>query len=236
MTMRLQRALARAGVASRRGAEGLIEAGEVTVNGVVAQVGQSVDPAKDVIAVGGKRIKRASNVSIALNKPVGYVVSKADEKKRETVFDLIPDFPGITYVGRLDILTGGLLILTSDGELANRLTHPRYGVEKEYQAYVRGANVREIQHMLSEGIVVEGKEVALKRFTVETAGKGTVKLTLVLTEGRNRIVRKMCGEMELEVVTLERVSHGPIKLEGLKPGKWRNLRPDEMKRLQALKK
>lgn len=232
--MRLQRALARAGVASRRGAEGLIQAGKVTVNGVVAEIGQSVDPGKDEIAVDGKRIRRSTAIWIALNKPVGCVVSKSDEKKRKTVFDLLPDIPGLTYVGRLDLMTAGLLILTTDGDLANRMTHPRYEVEKGYSVIVRGGTVPEIKHALEAGVVVEGRPVVLKRFAVEPAGKGRVRINLVITEGRNRIVRKLCEDIDLEVVALERVTHGPISLDGLQEGKWRNLRPDELKLLEKV--
>lgn len=214
----------------------MIQEGKVTVNGSVAEVGQSVDPAKDVIAVEGKKISRPKPAWIALNKPVGYVVSKTDEKQRATVFDLLPDIPGITYVGRLDFLTGGLLILTNDGELANLMTHPRYQVEKAYLAVVRGGTPREIELALADGVEVEGREVAIKRFKVEAGGKGTAKIDLVITEGRNRIVRRLCGELGLEVVSLQRTAHGPIKLDGLREGKWRFLRPDELKRINALKK
>lgn len=236
MAMRLQRALARAGVASRRGAEGLIQAGKVAVNGVVAEIGQSVDPEKDEITVDGKKIRRSTTVWIALNKPVGCVVSKSDEKQRETVFDLLPDIPGLTYVGRLDLMTAGLLILTTDGDLANKMTHPRYQIEKGYTAFVRGATVPEIKYSLGAGVVVEGRPVALKRFDVEQGGKGSVRISLVLTEGRNRIVRKLCEAIDLEVISLERTTHGPIRLDGLTEGKWRNLRPDELKQLEKIGK
>jgi 23S rRNA pseudouridine2605 synthase len=130
--MRLQRALARAGIASRRHSEELIAAGRVTVNGKAAQIGQSVEPDRDDIRVDGKRVKVASEtVWIALNKPSGVMTTRSDPEGRQTVFDLVDDVPGLTYVGRLDYLTEGLLLLTNDGGAANQLTHPRYEIERQ---------------------------------------------------------------------------------------------------------
>jgi len=226
--MRIQRALARAGVASRRGAEELIRAGKVKVNGRVAELGATVDPAVDVILIGRRRVKPSEKVWIALHKPVGYVVSKKDDRGRRTVFDLVPSIPGLTYVGRLDVMTSGLLLLTTDGENANRLTHPRYNVERTYRALARGKSAQEIQGLLSAGVTVDGRTVRLVRFSVKPAEGNSSELELVLTEGRYRIVRRMCAMLGLKMERLERVSHGPVNLGRLALGKWRYLSKREL--------
>ncbi|MFQ5550260.1 MAG: pseudouridine synthase, partial [Gemmatimonadales bacterium] len=153
---RLQRVLARSGVASRRAAEDLIRSGVVRVNGTVAELGAKVDPDRDTITVRGRRVRPAPVKWIALHKPVGFVVTREDERGRKTVFDLVPPIPGLTYVGRLDIMTGGLLLLTTDGAVANRLTHPRYGVTREYRVLVRGGSPGEIERRLRRGMTVDG--------------------------------------------------------------------------------
>jgi 23S rRNA pseudouridine2605 synthase len=226
--MRLQRALARAGVASRRGAEELIREGKVKVNGRVAQLGATVDPNEDVIMVGRRRIGPSERVWIALHKPVGYVVSKKDTEGRQTVFELVPSIPGLTYVGRLDLMTSGLLLLTTDGENANKLTHPRYGVERTYRARVKGKPAGEVRRLLGEPVAVEGRDVRLVRFQVTALEGGVSQLELVLAEGRYRIVRRMCAKLGLSVERLERVSHGPVNLGRLGVGKWRYLSKREL--------
>src|SRR5690349_19742380 len=158
--MRLQRALARAGVASRRAAEELIKAGRVRVNGHVAEIGSQVDVDKDVIVVGGRRIHGApKTVWIALNKPIGHVVTRRDPEGRPTVFTLVPAIPGLTYVGRLDVMTDGLLLLTNDGAGAHRLMHPRFAVERTYRVLVHGHPLEDIKKMLKAPIVIEGRPV-----------------------------------------------------------------------------
>ncbi len=234
--MRLQRALARAGVASRRNAEHLIRAGRVRVNGVRATIGQTVDTAADEIIVSGRRLRFSTRtVWIALHKPTGYVVTKGDPGKRPTVFTLVPSYPGLSYVGRLDIMSSGLLLLTNDGQTANRLLHPRYAVERTYRVRVRGLSVSQIRRALSSAIVIDGRAVGLARFNAKRVNDSAAELTLVLTEGRHRIVRRVCGQLGLTVVSLKRVSHGPIRLGRLAVGKWRNLTDRELQALARLR-
>ncbi|MDH4044616.1 MAG: pseudouridine synthase [Gemmatimonadota bacterium] len=233
--MRLQRALARAGVRSRRAAETLIEEGRVRVNGRVATLGSSADPETDRITVDGKPLRPAASAWIALNKPVGCVVSRHDAEGRATVFQLVPSVPGLTYVGRLDVMTGGLLLLTTDGTLVHRLTHPRYEVEKTYRVRVHGRSAAEIRTSLARPVLVDGRAVAMQRPTVRPVDGGSTDVQLVLTEGRNRIVRRLCEVLGLKVERLTRISHGPVQLGRLAPGAWRYLTPREIAALQALR-
>jgi len=231
--MRLQRAMARAGFGSRRSAEELIRAGRVRVNGVVAELGMSVDPERDVILVGTKRVVPARAEWLALHKPLGYVVSRRDPRGRPTVFDLVPPVRGLTYVGRLDVMTSGLLLFTTDGEAAHRLMHPRFAVERSYQVVVHGKREAEIRRVLAGPVVIEGRPVRLVRWRVAPADRGSSRLTLVLAEGRYRIVRRLCGRLGLKVEQLIRLSYGPIRLGTLKPGEWRRLASAEVRALAA---
>lgn len=231
--MRLQRALARAGVASRRSAEDLIRAGRVTVNGSVAELGMSVDPDKDVILVGRKRIRRPVATWLALNKPVGYVVTRKDPHGRPTVFALVPEVPGLTYVGRLDINTSGLLLFTTDGAAANRLMHPRYEVERTYQVLVQGRSTNEIKRLIARPTRIDERDVKILRHSIRAAAAST-EITLVLAEGRYRIVRRLCGAWKLKVAKLIRLSHGPVRLGRLPVGKWRRLTAGEIETISAV--
>jgi 23S rRNA pseudouridine2605 synthase len=233
-TMRVQRALARAGVRSRRAAEDLIREGRVRVNGRVAVLGASADPDRDKITVDGKPLRAAREVWIALNKPVGHVTSRRDAEGRPTVFQLVPPVPGLTYVGRLDVMTGGLLLLTTDGDVVNRLTHPRYEVEKTYRVRVHGRPTADIRALFARPVVVEGRAVAMSRAMVREA-EGSTDVQLVLHEGRNRIVRRMCEVLGLKVERLTRIAHGPIRLGRLAPGAWRYLTAQEVAALRALR-
>ncbi len=233
-TMRVQRALARAGVRSRRAAEDLIREGRVRVNGRVAVLGASADPDRDKITVDGKPLRAAREVWIALNKPVGHVTSRRDAEGRPTVFQLVPPVPGLTYVGRLDVMTGGLLLLTTDGDVVNRLTHPRYEVEKTYRVRVHGRPTADIRALFARPVVVEGRAVAMSRAMVREAD-GSTDVQLVLHEGRNRIVRRMCEVLGLKVERLTRIAHGPIRLGRLAPGAWRYLTAQEVAALRALR-
>ncbi len=247
--MRLQRALARAGVASRRAAEDLIRAGRVRVNGRVAEIGASVDTDADVITIGGRRIRVARIVWLAFHKPVGCVVTRRDTRGRPTVFEMLPNIPGLTYVGRLDFMTAGLLLLTTDGEAANRLMHPRYGVERTYRAVVHGRSLDAIRRSLSRPVVIDQRPVRLVMVRVQRGrggggrgrgrgrgeGGGSVDLTLTLAEGRHRIVRRLCDRLGLKVERLIRLSHGPIQLGRLPVGKWRYLSRRELQELGALR-
>ncbi len=230
--MRLQRALARAGVASRRRSEDLIRAGKVRVNGEVATIGALVDPARDAIVVGTEAVRPVQDATIVLHKPIGCVVSRRDPEGRETVFAMVPEIPGLTYVGRLDFMTSGLLILTTNGELANRLTHPKFQVPRTYQVAVRGRPIEKIRRALSQPVIIEERAVALTQADVISLGSGRSQITLTLVEGRNRIVRKMCEEIGLTVERLERISHGPIKLGTLKERAWRYLSEREFESLE----
>ncbi|HEX9582513.1 MAG TPA: pseudouridine synthase [Gemmatimonadales bacterium] len=230
--MRLQRALARAGVSSRRAAESLIREGRVRVNGDVAVIGAVVDPGRDVIMVGRRRVRPAAAAWIAFHKPVGLVVSRRDEAGRTTVFSLLPDLPALTYVGRLDVMTAGLLLLTTDGEAIHRLTHPRYAVERAYRALVHGRSESQIRGLLSRPVNLEGRPVRIVRWRTRPAGHST-DLQLVLAEGRHRMVRRLCEQWDLKVERLTRLSYGPIQLGSLKPGQWRHLAPAEVRSLLA---
>lgn len=232
--MRLHRALARSGVASRRRAEALIRAGLVRVNGTVGSIGQQVDPDSDVITVRGRRVKPVAPVWIALHKPVGYVVTRKDPRGRPTVFSLLPDTPGLAYVGRLDVMTSGLLLLTTDGTAVHRLTHPRYAVERTYRALVHGRSLHDIRGELARPVVIDGRPVNIVRFEMAER-QGSVELTLVLVEGRYRIVRRVCERWRLKVERLVRLSYGPIRLGRLAPGQWRHLRPGELDALRAMR-
>lgn len=222
--MRLQRALARAGVASRRAAEELIRAGRVRVNGDLAHIGMRVDPEADVITVGVRRIVTPRPVWIALHKPVGYVVTRRDPEGRPTVFSLVPDVPGLTYVGRLDVMTSGLLLLTNDGEAAHRLTHPRFEVERSYRVVVHGRSEAEIHGALARGVAIDGRRANIVQFKIRPARGRSSELLLVLAEGRYRIVRRICERLDLKVERLVRLSYGPVRLGRLAAGEWRYVR------------
>ena len=225
--MRLQRFLARAGVASRRQAEELITAGRVKVNGKVATLGSSVNPDTDRVAIGRKVITLALKRWIALHKPLGVVTTASDEEGRRTVFDLIPEVAGLTYVGRLDAGTTGLLLMTTDGDAVHRLTHPRWKVPRTYISLVHGIETGPLSAKVNERMVVEGRPVIPTRTRVRPGKDGRSILEVTLTEGRNRIVRKWVEEMGGKVERLARVAYGPVRLGDLKPGEWRPLTPQE---------
>ncbi len=233
--MRLQRMLARAGVASRRRAEDLIRAGRVRVNGRVATVGISVDPESDVITVRGRRVQPVRTVWIALHKPVGHVVTRRDPQGRPTIFELVPPIRALTYVGRLDVTTSGLLLLTTDGETAHRMTHPRYAVERSYRLRVHGRSVDNIRRALGRPIVIDRQPVRLLHYRVRPIGGASADLTLVLAEGRYRIVRRVCRQLGLKVERLTRLSYGPVQLGRLPCGKWRYLSKRELEAVRALR-
>ena len=232
--MRIQRALARAGVLSRRKAEELVANGRVTVNGTLAQVGQTVDPERDVIKVDGERIGAPAPIEwFVLHKPAGVITSRHDPEGRTTVFDLVPTRPGLTYVGRLDFLTEGVLLLTTDGAAAHRLTHPSHEVERTYVASVLGEGemaAEEARH----GVELEDGVVRPKKIVAEKKGRGRWELTITISEGRNREVRRLCEAVGLEVDRLIRVKFGPVELGDLASGKVRSLTKAELKALEKL--
>jgi 23S rRNA pseudouridine2605 synthase len=232
--MRIQRALARAGVLSRRKAEELVANGRVTVNGTLAQVGQTVDPERDVIKVDGERIGAPAPLEwFVLHKPAGVITSRHDPEGRRTVFDLVPARPGLTYVGRLDFLTEGVLLLTTDGAAAHRLTHPSREVERTYVASVLGDGdvaAEEARH----GVELEDGIVRPKRISAVKLGRGRWELTITISEGRNREVRRLCEAVGLEVDRLVRVKFGPVELGDLPSGRVRSLTKAELKALEKL--
>lgn len=232
--MRIHRALARAGVASRRKAEELVAAGRVTVNGAVARTGQSVDPAHDRIAVDGQPVARPTTARwVLLNKPAGVITSRADPEGRRTVFDLVPAEPGLTYVGRLDYMTEGVILLTTDGDAAHRLTHPSSAIPRTYVAVVRGS-VKAAAAAIREGVELEDGFVRPEEVEVGPGPEPrTWELTLTIREGRTREVRRLCEAVGLEVLRLVRTAFGPIKLGTLAPGASRALGAKERDLLLA---
>jgi 23S rRNA pseudouridine2605 synthase len=225
--MRLQRALARAGVASRRAAEQLIEDGKVRVDGRVATLGMKVDPDRQKITVGGKTVKAKERRWLAFHKPLGVVTTASDEEGRRTVLDYIPDNAGLTYVGRLDVMTTGLLLLTTDGEAVHRLTHPRYRIPRRYTALVHGLPTAEVAQAVRKRVVLDGRPVVPDEVRVRPGNQGRSIVDLTLAEGRNRVVRRWAEELGLKVDRLARLSYGPVRLGDLPPGRYRPLTPRE---------
>lgn len=225
--MRLQRALARAGVASRRAAEKLIEEGQVKVDGKPAVLGMKVDPERQRITVGRRAVKVQERRWLAFHKPLGVVTTAKDEEGRRTVMDFIPDPSALTYVGRLDVMTTGLLLLTTDGEAVHRLTHPRYRIPRRYTALVHGRPTAEIAAAAGEKIAIDGRPVVPSEVKVRPGKDGRSILDLTLEEGRNRIVRRWCEALGLKVERLARLSYGPVRLGDLAPGRYRPLTPRE---------
>jgi 23S rRNA pseudouridine2605 synthase len=227
--MRVQRALARAGVASRRAAELLIENGVVRVDGEVATLGSKVDPDSQVITVKGKRVNQKPKKWILFHKPLGVVTTAQDEEGRRTVFDFVPKGEGLTYVGRLDVMTTGLLLLTTDGDAVQRLSHPKYHVPRRYTALVHGRPTGEIIAAVKGRVVVEGRPVQPLAVRVRPGVEGRSIVDVTLAEGRKHIVRRWAEELGLKVERLARLSYGPIRLGELPVGKWRALTAAEEK-------
>lgn len=226
---RLQKILARAGIASRRVVEEMIEDGRVVVNGEVAELGRRADPDVDAIEVDGVLVGvRPDTVWYLLNKPAGVVSTASDPQDRPTVVQLVPDDPRVFPVGRLDAETEGLLLLTNDGEVTHRLTHPSYGVEKEYLAHVEGTPSRGALRRLREGVELDDGITAPA--TAAMVSPGVVRL--VIHEGRNRQVRRMCEAVGHPVVRLVRTRIGPLVDTRLGPGEWRPLGQDEIRALE----
>jgi 23S rRNA pseudouridine2605 synthase len=227
--MRLQRALARAGVASRRAAEELIREGKVRVDGSVAKLGSSVDPERQRITVGGRAVKLQARRWLAFHKPLGVVTTASDEAGRKTVFDCIRgDTAGLTYVGRLDVNTTGLLLLTTDGDAVFRLTHPRYRISRHYTALVHGRPTEEIEGLVQRRWLVDGRAVTPRAVRVRGGHAGRSLIDVTLAEGRHHVVRKWCDAMGLKVERLARLSYGPIRLGDLPVGKSRPLTEEEI--------
>jgi 23S rRNA pseudouridine2605 synthase len=226
---RLQKVLSRVGLASRRAAEELIAHGRVTVNGETAELGRRVDVTADRVELDGTPIPVAPGlVHLLLNKPRGVVTTAEDPQGRPTVVSLVPDEPRVYPVGRLDQDTEGLLILTNDGELTHRLTHPSFGVDKEYLAHIEGSPSRGTLRRLREGVELEDGPTA----PAEASLVGPGILRLVIHEGRNRQVRRMCEAVGHPVLRLVRTRIGPLTDRRLKPGAHRALTVDEVLALE----
>ena len=227
--VRLQKVLARAGFGSRRTCDDLIAAGRVRVDGAVAVLGRRVDAETVLILVDGAPVGvRPGLVYYLLNKPVGVVTTADDPQGRPVVVGLVPDEPRVFPVGRLDLDTEGLLLLTNDGEIANRITHPSYGVEKEYVAHVEGSPTRSVLRQLREGVELEDGVTAPARVTPVEPNV----LRLVIHEGRNRQVRRMCDAVGHPVIRLVRTRIGPLADRSIRPGTWRHLETDELRALE----
>jgi 23S rRNA pseudouridine2605 synthase len=231
---RLQKVLAAAGVASRRACEELIAAGRVTVNGEVAELGSRCDPSEDVVELDGERVNvDPDRVYVMLNKPRGVVTTADDPQGRPTVVDLV-ELPQRLYpVGRLDQDTEGLLLLTNDGELTHRLLHPSYEVERVYVALVPGPVRKRSLAQLREGVELDDGLARARRARVLGEERGKALVELVLTEGRNREVRRMLGALGLTVERLARVAYGGVELGELRQGNWRFLTQAEVGALHA---
>lgn len=241
MPERLQKIISSAGVASRRAAEEYIRQGRVSVNGAtVTELGTRADPDADDIRIDGRRVNTpARRRYILLNKPPGYITTRSDPQRRPTVIDLLARGGVREYVypvGRLDYDSEGLLLLTSDGDLAARLTHPRHGVPREYEVQLRGVPDRRALERLARGVVIDGRRTAPAqvklRNVFESDRGGQAVISLAIHEGRNRQVRKMCEALGHPVVRLRRVRIGPIADSRLRPGAFRDLTSKEIAALK----
>ncbi|MDO4380876.1 MAG: pseudouridine synthase [Clostridia bacterium] len=232
--IRLQKYLSECGVASRRKSEEMIESGIVKVNGKVASIGDKVDPKHDTVTVRGKKVlKQKNNVYIMLNKPRGFITTMNDEMDRKCVAMLVENAPARVYpVGRLDRESEGMLLFTNDGEFANALTHPSKHVSKTYRVTVRPPVSEEQLTKIATGIVIDDRKTAPADVRVVLQEENRVVLEIVLYEGRNRQIRKMCEEIGLEVARLRRIAVGSVKLGMLKQGDWRELSEEEVRKLK----
>ena len=231
MTERLQKILSSRGVASRRAAEEMIKAGLVCVNGAVAHLGDSADPDQDEITVDGKMLpSRQEYVYILLNKPRGYVTTLSDEKGRPNVTDLVDCGVRVYPVGRLDMDSEGLLLLTNDGEFANALMHPKHEVDKTYEVWVKGYHEKATA-LLGQPIELDGYRIKKPGVKLIFANGEKAKYLVTIHEGRNRQVRRMCQAAGMTVTRLRRISEGKLSLGDLPLGKWRQLTEDEVKKL-----
>jgi 23S rRNA pseudouridine2605 synthase len=226
--VRLQKIIAQAGIASRRAAEKLIAEGRVSINGAtVHEMGTKADPSRDDIRIDGRRVKSAERLRyILLYKPTGYVTTRSDPQRRRTVIDLLHGVKEYVYpVGRLDYDTHGLLLLTNDGELAAKLTHPRHEVERTYEVQVAGMPDEAAIERLRRGIPLDGRRTLPADVTRITKGRRDHDAVLLVTirEGRNRQVRRMTAAVGLPTLRLIRAAIGPWSLEGLAPGQWREV-------------
>jgi len=232
--IRLQKFMADAGLMSRRAAEAEIERGNVSVNGHVAELGSKVDPSSDHVTLRGKKIAyaRREHTYIMMNKPRGYLCSTSDDRGRKCVTDLLDGVDARIYpVGRLDMISEGMLLLTDDGELKNRLTHPRHTIPKLYRVKVSGSVSEEQYEILTSALEIDGYKIKPVDVVITSEDESGTVMKMTLFEGRNRQIRKMCEQAGLTVKRLSRVSIGNLKLDGLPVGKWRYLTEAEVEYL-----
>lgn len=233
MIERLQKIISSAGLMSRRAAEECIAAGRVSVNGVTAVLGTKADADNDLILVDGKVLPSAGEkLYIMLNKPKGYVTTLSDDKGRKDVSELVQELGTRLYpVGRLDMNSEGLLIMTNDGDFANTLMHPSHNFSKTYHTWVRGEDIEKKLAALRAPMDIDGYITSPAKVQLLQQFPGSAVLSISIQEGRNRQVRKMCAQLELEVTRLRRVAEGPLQLGDLKSGAWRKLSPHEIRQV-----
>ena len=232
--IRLQKFIADAGLMSRRAAEEEIKGGNVSVNGHVAELGMKINPRKDVVSYRGNRVvfEKREYTYVMMNKPRGYLSSTSDDRGRKCVTDLLDGVNRRIYpVGRLDLISEGMLLLTDDGELKNRLTHPSHSLPKIYRVKVSGAVTEAQLETLTSPMIIDDYQIKPVAVTVTETDAGGTVLKMTLVEGRNRQIRKMCEQVGLTVKRLSRVSIGNLKLNNLPVGKWRYLTPEEVEYL-----
>ena len=234
--VRLQKIIADSGICSRRKAEELIAQGRVKINGRPCKVGDKADPIKDIVSIDGERVvfeRKKTYRYIMLNKPRGYVTTMSDELDRKCVTELLDGVDARVYpIGRLDKNSEGLLLFTNDGNFANEIMHPSKHVTKTYRVTVRPDVDDEVLVKLSEGVVIDGRKTLPCTVLVLDKQPGRTVLQMTISEGRNRQIRKMCEAVGLEVARLKRTAVVPIKLGMLKPGTWRDLKPEELRALR----
>ena len=232
--IRLQKFISDMGIMSRRSAEAEIEAGKISVNGHVASLGTKIDPKDDVVTYKGKRIKseKKDHVYIMMNKPRGYLTSTSDDRGRKCVTDLLDGVKARVYpVGRLDMVSEGMLLLTDDGVLKNRLTHPSHNIGKLYRVKVAGSVSESQYNILTSALDIDGYVIKPVDVVIASEDESGTVLKMTLFEGRNRQIRKMCKKAGLTVKRLSRISIGNLKLDGLPVGKWRYLEDEEVEYL-----
>lgn len=235
--IRIQKIIADTGFCSRRKAEELILQGRIKVNGHPAQTGQKLDPIRDIITIDDERIyydRKKQHVYLMMNKPRGYITSMSDDRGRRCVTELLPETNVRVYpIGRLDLNTEGLLLFTSDGNFANDMMHPSRSVSKTYRVTVRPDVTDEQAVKLAEGVMIDGRKTAPAEVRVLSKEQNRVVMEIIIREGRNRQVRKMCEAVGLEVARLKRTAFGPLRLGMLKPGTCRELKPEELKAIRS---
>lgn len=234
MEYRLQKIISASGYCSRRAAETLIDEGRVSVNGKVASIGDTADDLNDLIKIDNNPLPNAGKrIYIMLNKPRGYITAMSDDRGRLTVADLTKDVGERVYpVGRLDYDSEGLLIMTNDGELAHRLMHPSSNINKTYETRVKGDNVEKAAELLSTPLEIDGYRINPAEVKIVNLTEDGALLSITISEGKNRQIRKMCEQAGLEVLRLKRCAEGGLKLGSLAVGKWRLLSDIEIENLQ----